>query len=967
MMHEPGSLAEVFAQTGSSVQTEGAQALLLTGGQQVWLIEAGAVDLFLTRLVAGQACGALHPLSRGESGQLLWALPDERRHPDWGLVALGNGDCRLRQLSWPQLADWAVSAEQRMSLADARSAWCERLLTALEALPPAGACLATSGENAILADTPILGPQAAQWVELLDGDWHYLGAPAAPLPAGYYPFGRQAWLESRTPGRLRLIGEVSAVPAASLQASFEKLQDGLCALLVARTLQQEDSECQRLQSKLARENVLMSAAMHRLRGVLEPDSILPGTTSPAANPLLAACQRLGRELGIEFQPAPPNSQEGPCDHLAEIAEGNQLRLRRVALKGEWWLKPGLPLLAFRRDDRQPLSLIPGRQGYRMVSTDGRPEVAVDAEIAAKIDDFAWLFYRSFGDAALGVIEMLRFGSHGCLPDTLMVMAMGLATGLLGMLTPMATGLLFDTVIPGADRNQLLQLGLALLVGALAGSLFEIARGYAMLRAEGRMDMSIQSAVWDRLLRLPPAFFRAYPAGDLAVRANGINSIRQALSGQALQMLLAAVFSSFNLGLLFYYNLKLALLGMLLVALAMLTTAVCSGLRLRHERHLAAVEGRISGQVFQYLGGIAKLRVTGAESRAFFNWASNYGQQQEHLFRARMIGTALEVFNSSFPVVANLLIFAAIAFSLAQDQRFSTGDFLAFNAAFGGFLGAMLSATGALMGLLDIVPIYERARPILQTPPEITEAKAHPGQLTGDIEISHLSFSYSADGPSILQDLNLHIHAGEFVAIVGASGSGKSTLLRLLLGFEQPTLGSIYYDRQDLASLDPGSLRRQLGVVLQNGQLISGDIFSNIVGSSPLSLDDAWTAATQAGIADDIREMPMGMHTMVSDGGSTLSGGQRQRLMIARAIVRRPRIIYFDEATSALDNQAQAMVSASLEQLHATRIVIAHRLSTIIHADRILVMAAGKIVQAGTYAELIQAPGLFADLARRQII
>jgi ATP-binding cassette subfamily C protein len=390
--------------------------------------------------------------------------------------------------------------------------------------------------------------------------------------------------------------------------------------------------------------------------------------------------------------------------------------------------------------------------------------------------------------------------------------------------------------------------------------------------------------------------------------------------------------------------------------------------LRHSRKLADIEGRISGLVFQLLGSIAKLRTTGAESRAYCNWAMLFARQQEHEFKAAMVKNAMAVFNSVYPTVANIAIFLAIAFFLGEDKTFSTGAFLAFNAAFGGFMGAMLGATAVLTTVLGIVPIYERAKPILQTPPEINESKAHPGQLNGAIEVSHLNFSYAADGPQILTDISLNIAPGEFIALVGSSGSGKSTLLRLLLGFEIPSSGSIYFDQQDISGIDLGALRRQLGVVLQNGQLMSGDIFSNIVGAgATLTIDDAWNAATQAGIADDIRAMPMGMHTVVSDGGGTLSGGQRQRLLIARAIVNRPRVLFFDEATSALDNRAQEMVSASLENLRATRIVIAHRLSTIVNADRIFVMDGGKLAQTGTYAELIDREGLFAKLARRQIV
>jgi ATP-binding cassette subfamily C protein len=313
----------------------------------------------------------------------------------------------------------------------------------------------------------------------------------------------------------------------------------------------------------------------------------------------------------------------------------------------------------------------------------------------------------------------------------------------------------------------------------------------------------------------------------------------------------------------------------------------------------------------------------------------------------------------------MAIFAGLIY-FQSGGGLSTGAFLAFNAAFGQFLAAMLGLTTTLISILSIVPIYERARPLLQTAPEVDQAKANPGELSGGIEISHVSFRYQGDRPLILDDVSLQIKPGEFVAIVGPSGTGKSTLFRLLLGFENPETGSLYYDGKDLAGLDVQAVRRQMGTVLQNGQLISGDIFTNIAGSSPLTLEDAWEAARLAGLEEDLRQMPMGMHTVIGEGATTFSGGQRQCLMIARAIVHKPRILLFDEATSALDNRTQELVSQSLAGLQATRIVIAHRLSTIINADRIFVLINDKIVQSGTYTELMEQPGPFIELAKRQL-
>jgi ABC-type bacteriocin/lantibiotic exporter with double-glycine peptidase domain len=417
---------------------------------------------------------------------------------------------------------------------------------------------------------------------------------------------------------------------------------------------------------------------------------------------------------------------------------------------------------------------------------------------------------------------------------------------------------------------------------------------------------------------------------------------------------------------FHYHPGLAALGTLLIAAAVAVTAAGGVTQLRRQRQAARLTGRISGLVLQLLGSVGKLRVAGAEVHAFAQWARLFSEQRGLQFGIRSVGGWLAAFHAAFPLLAYLLIFRAALPAPGSGAGLPTGDFLAFLAAFSTSLGALLGTCTALLGTLNLVSLYEQARPILTTLPETDTGRADPGALAGDIEVQHAVFRYQPDGPVVLRDVSFSARAGEFVAFVGPSGSGKSTLLRLLLGFEALESGAIHYDGQEIAGLDIHAVRRQIGVVLQTGRLLAGDIFTNIVGSAPASIEEAWEAARMAGLADDIAAMPMGMHTVISEGGGTLSGGQRQRLLIARAIVHRPRLLFFDEATSALDNRTQAVVTASLARLQATRIVIAHRLSTILGADRIYVVDRGRIVESGRYQELLDAGGLFAELARRQI-
>jgi ATP-binding cassette subfamily C protein len=428
--------------------------------------------------------------------------------------------------------------------------------------------------------------------------------------------------------------------------------------------------------------------------------------------------------------------------------------------------------------------------------------------------------------------------------------------------------------------------------------------------------------------------------------------------------MSGLISAFSFVLLFYYDWKLALLATGLSLVLVLAIALTSYLQLGHQRVLGAIGGRLSGLVLELINGVSKFRVAGAEARAFAYWAGEFAGQRRVSYRARSVNNALLVFNAAFPVVTSMAVFAAMMFWL--DPKPSIGSFLGFNSAFTQFITGVLAIGTACATVIQIVPLFERARPILEALPEADENKADPGELSGAIELNNVSFRYLENGPPVLDDISLQIRPGEFVALVGPSGSGKSTLLRLLLAFDAPEAGAILYDGRDLASLDPRGVRRQIGSVLQNGRLMSGNVFENIVGSSTLTMDDAWEAARMAGLDEDIRQMPMEMQTVISEGGGTLSGGQRQRLLIARAIVHRPRIVFFDEATSALDNRTQEIVSKSLEGLAATRVVIAHRLSTIVNADRIYVLQNGRIVESGTYRELMQRRGLFSELARRQI-
>ena len=527
---------------------------------------------------------------------------------------------------------------------------------------------------------------------------------------------------------------------------------------------------------------------------------------------------------------------------------------------------------------------------------------------------------------------------------------------------MAIGLFVNTAIPSNDRSLILELTLVLCAAGVVSSAFHFLQGTAFVRLQSIMETQAQSAVVDRLLRLPLAFFKTVPAANLAHRALGFSLIRRILARGGVVSVVGGLFAMANLAVMGWFSPRLTLIAVMLATMAAAFIATVNLIRLRFQKRAFDVECRTMGSAFQFISAMAKIRIAGAESRVFSLWMGAHAQQRHWMHKARLADNAIFTLTMILPAVM-LLPFFGLA---GLDRSLAPGDFIAFLIAFSAFIFGFIRIAEEVTLSLSAVAIFDRLRSILETPPETPPDASPVGPLTGRIEVSHVTFQYHKDAPPVLRDVSIHAEPGQFVAIVGPSGSGKSTLLRLLLGFDRPASGGIFFDGQDISRIDVKSARRQCGVVLQNSRLYHGSIFDNIVGTAPLSHDEAWEAAELAGVADDVRAMPMGMFTFISDG-ATISGGQRQRLMLARALIRRPQILLLDEATSALDNKTQFEVMRSIERLHLTRIVIAHRLSTIKGADVIYVLDQGRVVEQGRYEALMAVDGVFAGMAKRQLL
>ena len=550
----------------------------------------------------------------------------------------------------------------------------------------------------------------------------------------------------------------------------------------------------------------------------------------------------------------------------------------------------------------------------------------------------------------------------------MAVLAGLATTLLGMLTPQATKVLFESAVPDADRTMLVQIGVALFVAAAGSLLFDLAQAISIMRLVTSGAATAQMGIWDRLLRQGPSFFRRFTVGDIENRANATTEIRFLLDETTLKMLLGSVVSLLNLVLLFYYSSTLAVVAVVIAAVGLIVNAAAGYFMLRTVRPLQELEGKLRGLLIQLINAVSKIRIAGAETRAFAQWGRAYSQKQRLAQELQIQSDRVRVFGLVLSPLSTAILFwfAFTDVFGGGASPLTLGAFMAFSAAFGTFLASATALGDSTALLLRVAAIWQRVAPILENEPELTLQKNSPGVLAGRVRLDHVTFRYRENGPLTLDDVTIHVDPGECIAIVGPSGSGKSTIINLLLRFETPLTGAVYYDEHDLNSLDVLAVRRQLGVVTQDNSIQAGSIYDNIVCGSISTIENAWEAARAAGFDQDIHDMPMGILTFIAEGGGNISGGQRQRLLIARALVQKPRIIVLDEATSALDNRTQAIVMDSLNKLQVTRILVAHRLSTVRQADRIYVVAGGRVVQQGTFEELMHQEGLFARLMQRQI-
>ena len=659
----------------------------------------------------------------------------------------------------------------------------------------------------------------------------------------------------------------------------------------------------------------------------------------------------------------PESIKTSEEQLDYSLRPHGLMRRNVSLTEGWYKDAYGPMLAFTREEGLPVALLPGTiAGYFYTDPKTGNREKINAKTAALFDLEAICFYRPLPQKKLGIPDLLLYLKR-CVSfsDAVMIVGGTLAVTLVGLLMPQISRTLTGPVMSSGRSDALIAIAICMVCVLLSSQLIGSVSSMIQSRLGAKTSLGVEASMMTRLLSLPASFFRKYSPGELTNRANSVNKLCSTLMNMVMNTGLTSLTSLLYVGQIFHFAPALVVPAILIILVTVGFSTLTTLIQIRINRRMMEHGAKESGLTYSLVTGVQKIKLAGAEKRVFAKWLGMFAEGAKLTYNPPTFIKINSVISTAISLFSNILLYF-----LAAESGIGQSSYFAITAAYGMLMGAFMSVSGVALSAAQIQPILEMAEPFLKTEPETTQGKEIVTNLSGGIELNHVSFRYSEDSPYILNDLSLKIRPGEYVAVVGRTGCGKSTLVRLLLGFEQPEKGAIYYDGKDMNSLDLPSLRRKIGTVMQDAGLFPAEIYANIVITAPqLTLDEAWEAAEKAGIADDIRAMPMGMNTLISEGQGGISGGQKQRIMIARAIAPKPKLLIFDEATSALDNKTQKQVSEALDKMGCTRLVIAHRLSTIRHCDRILVLEDGRIIEDGTYDQLIEKGGYFASLVERQ--
>ncbi|MCY4452783.1 MAG: ATP-binding cassette domain-containing protein [Immundisolibacterales bacterium] len=942
----------------------------------VWFIDQGTVDLFLLEFKDGVEVAAPQHLLRRETGRLVPGVApdeqDEERGTRLSLVAKGRPGTLLKRLPASLLSevDPAELADQvdswLIAVTDTLSRFVNRrprpaTLAEPDLTRDLSPCTLSVGRGVVWISEPARG--ASLYMDMIDRA--ELAGTGDPRQAAI-PLTRTSWLSLSVRATVSTRSTRTLAQQGTLVSALASFHGIAFALerLNRRLAMVDDANLERVRTSSRR--TAESAARQRLFNLY--DLPVDRETHVEDTALADALRIIGHHQGIDFRlPVRSGLSDSPIG-IVDVLEASCVRGRRVHLEVEdrWWRGDSGAMLAFRAEDDQPVALLPGGLGrYREIDPVSKRRVRITADRARALKKDAWVFYRPLPSGSVKPAELLGIALHGSAPDLARLVLAGLPGGLARLLPALALGFVANHVVAGGSADALHAVVAALAGFGLLGALLHLLQGTALMRLEGRSASRVEAAFWDRLMRLPPRILHRRPAGDLAMSGMTFQNLRDGLQGVVADSLLSIIFLLPVLGVIFFYDAALGAIALAFSVGSLLVTVAIGLCQGAPNGRIISASRRVSGHLFQVVGGIAKLRVENAESSAFAIWARHYREQKRAELELGALEGHARAFGASLPFLAAGVLLLAVA--AVSNRSVPVGDFLVVYAVFIAFQSAIARLGESFGTVAAMVPAFEQMRPLLAAVPEAEGGGETVERLGGEILFDHVSFRYDPDGPLILDDVTIRAAPGEFVAIAGESGAGKSTLFRLALGVDRPSAGAVYYDGRDLRHLNLKQVRRKIGAVPQSVQLHPHDLWDNIVAHhEEASIGEVWQAARSAGIEREIRAMPMGMMTMVGSGGAVVSGGESQRVTIARSLIGSPRVMLLDEATNWLDNESQAEVMQNLARLTSTRLVIAHRLSTLEQADRIYVMQAGRVVQSGSFTDLMEVDGVFRELVRRQI-
>lgn len=904
------------------------------------------------------------------SDELLFSLDEFIDHPEYEIVLIPIWEVTLFEFSIDVLEEWiAKDQEAQTGLVPCLENWV--LSFALSRGDPATAEQVPIAKDQVVeleeAKALVCQKEAFVWVEVIEGTLFFLGLPDLSLSnkEGAYPLVPASWMSGTEIAKVKAIDTLTLIQNQKWRQallSFSRVFSNRAFYLI----HQRDELNHTLQvNRLSEEKENLGIALKQLEAVFAPSSLVT-ILETAKDPLQQALIIIGHFMKIQFVfPRSAIGEKAELLNLAEridiICQASQIQRRKVRLDPKWWKENHGTLLGFTENENRPTPLI-RLDKYKWIDKD-RNEY-INASLASELTENGYMFYRHFESTLRTGKEALLFFARNYYKELIKIIPIGFLGVVFALFPPIATKFLFSYAIPASDPPLILYLFFGMLFSAIGFSFFYLFQGLVYLKMEGLGAHLMQTAFWDRLLRLSPRFFRRFTVGNLFTRIFAIEDMRMMINSFGSTLPITALFTLFYLMMMFFYAPSLALIATAFAVMGLGITVVCARLKMKIIKQSLEIDGNLRGIVIQMIQGVSKLRVAGVNKSAFSYWASYFAKNNSLKLKAQNIQNVSTFFSSILPLLSMSMIYLALI-AMSEESEISLSDFLAFNIAFGSFTVAVYPLCHMLIRIASVIPQWDQTKVILEEPLEVAERKIAPGKISGDIRIDHLVFGYDPTRPSVLNGLSLSVKPREYVGIVGRSGCGKSTLIRLLLGFEKPTSGVIYIDGVDLASLDLQAIRNQLGIVMQGGGIMGGTIYEILSSGGFYTQEQFDTALKLSGFDEELDTFPMGLNTVLPVNATTLSGGQRQRLLLARALMGNPSLLIFDEATSALDNATQDKIVQNLEKLPVTKIAIAQRLSTIQNADRIYVIDHGVVAQTGTFNELANQPGLFAEMLSQQ--